>query len=58
LDAIKGAAELDMGGQSCTTIPNNVSGFSKNEPRESVVDRGLRARKAKVMSSILMGGSV
>ena len=39
LDAILDATELDIRGQSCTTIPKDVSGFSDNERSESVADR-------------------
>ena len=39
LDAILDATELDIGGQSCTTNPRDVSGLSDNELSESMVDR-------------------
>ena len=58
LDAILDATELDMGGQSCLNIPKNVSGLSDIERSESEVEAGSRIRKAKAMSSILMGGSI
>ena len=39
LDAILDATELDIRGQSCTTISKDVSGLSDNERSESMVDR-------------------
>jgi hypothetical protein len=39
LDAILDATELDIGGQSCTTIPRDVRGLSDTERSESVVDK-------------------
>lgn len=38
LDAILDATELDLGGQSCTTISKKASGLSDKERSESMVD--------------------
>ncbi len=39
LDTILDATYLNLGGQSCTTIPRDVSGFSDKEGIESRVDK-------------------